>query len=585
MKILGYYEQDLKKQDQSSLSHDTPIELYESDGQFFINGGNNRMSLIMMKYLAELSKAQSEEERQNINERYTFVADIQPAPKDKDIIYMINMIKENYEGEAIIRRTAQNDRDFEYTIQIGEEVVTIRSKEELAQALKKSYKLVNLENLNDLQNSLLHLIQDRISYMHRQDQSRAKILEVIFPELERLEPALITLRRYGIDNKLYEGIDLDKINLDQLAIKASELVDKEEKFREAKRRLEEQQRLEKEREEAALKEQEEKKKEARGDIIQKGNNISENIVKSYQEIEQEESTLIGIAEKLGIKYSIVKISETDIPKKIAEVQSKIEELAAQIQNIDDLSKLKDAMNELGVATADRTSGRACISNLQTSFANLFEAKVQELIKKAKLIKLEQQRKIITSKKVTLFGKFLGEDKLKQAQLENISLNMRLIEVTPQEITNCSLEESVATLYEYAQNELSGEFTREMQDFLSIVESEPKLALNIARQLGADRAHETIQEQISCSNLPRATAQKRISPRKQLEAIKVRNEAISNEISQFTLQTKKVEFYDTLNGSNNVWQEYNDVLEEVLIKTSEYVTEKLDTRREHKKEEI
>ena len=49
-----YYLKDLKKLDQSSLSHETPLELYESDGQFFINGGNNRLSLIMMEYLAEM---------------------------------------------------------------------------------------------------------------------------------------------------------------------------------------------------------------------------------------------------------------------------------------------------------------------------------------------------------------------------------------------------------------------------------------------------------------------------------------------------------------------------------------------------
>ena len=590
MQIRGYYEEDLKRQDQSNLNHDTPIELYESDGQFFINGGNNRMSLIMMKYLAELSKAQSEEEKQNINERYTFVAEVQPAPKDKDIIYMINMLKENYEGEAIIKRTAQNDHDFEYTVQIGEEVVTIGSKDELAQALKKSYKLENFENVSELQYSLLHLIQDRISYTHRQDQSRAKILNSIFPELEKLEPALIKLRTYGIESKLYEDIDIDleKINLNELAMKASELVEIEENSREEKRRQEEQERLEKEREEAILKEQEEKKKETRENITLKGNNISENIETSFQEMEQEERALIEVAEKLGIKYSIVKISETDIPNKIADVQRKIDELSGQIQNIDDLSKLgqiKETINELDIATADRTSDMVCISNLQASFANLFEAKVQELIKKAKLSRLEQQRKNISSKKVTFFGKLFGEDKLKKAQIENISLNMRLIEVEPHKLTGCSLEESVATLYEYAQNELFGKPTKEMQNFLDVVESEPKLALNIGGQLGTDRSHDSIQEQIPGSNLLKTTSQKRISPRKQFEALKVKNEAISNRISQFTLQSKQAKFYDTLNSSNNVWQEYQSILDEVSIKTSEYITEKLDIRYEQKKEEI
>ena len=39
-----YYSEGLKGFDQSSLQHDSPIELYEDNGQFFIKGGNNRLS-------------------------------------------------------------------------------------------------------------------------------------------------------------------------------------------------------------------------------------------------------------------------------------------------------------------------------------------------------------------------------------------------------------------------------------------------------------------------------------------------------------------------------------------------------------
>ena len=33
-----YYSKGLKQFDQSNTRHDTPLDLYESDGQFFING-------------------------------------------------------------------------------------------------------------------------------------------------------------------------------------------------------------------------------------------------------------------------------------------------------------------------------------------------------------------------------------------------------------------------------------------------------------------------------------------------------------------------------------------------------------------
>ena len=45
-----YYSTDLKQLDQSNLGHETPLELYESDGKFFINGGNNRLSLTLIDF-------------------------------------------------------------------------------------------------------------------------------------------------------------------------------------------------------------------------------------------------------------------------------------------------------------------------------------------------------------------------------------------------------------------------------------------------------------------------------------------------------------------------------------------------------
>ena len=145
-----YYSRDLKQLDQSDLRHETPIELYESDGKFFINGGNNRLSLIMMKYLADMSKAQSDEERAKIDEDYTFVAEVQPTPEDKDVMYMINMLRENYGENAHIKRTANDDKFCEYMIETGDRVIKISSKEELEHALKDTYQLSKVKSLDEL---------------------------------------------------------------------------------------------------------------------------------------------------------------------------------------------------------------------------------------------------------------------------------------------------------------------------------------------------------------------------------------------------------------------------------------------------
>ena len=85
------------------------LELYESNGKFYIKGGNNRLSLMMVKYLSELSKAKTDEEREKIDEKYTFVGQINPIPKDRDIMHMINMLRNRYAKQIQICRTAENE--------------------------------------------------------------------------------------------------------------------------------------------------------------------------------------------------------------------------------------------------------------------------------------------------------------------------------------------------------------------------------------------------------------------------------------------------------------------------------------------
>ena len=102
----------------------------------------------MMKYLAEMSKAQTDEERAMIDEKYTFVADVQPTPQDKDIMYMINMLRENYGNDAHIKRTAKDENSCEYTVKVGDKTIRISSKEELQQALRSTYQLDSVKTLD-----------------------------------------------------------------------------------------------------------------------------------------------------------------------------------------------------------------------------------------------------------------------------------------------------------------------------------------------------------------------------------------------------------------------------------------------------
>ena len=438
-----YYSTDLKQLDQSNLNHETPLELYESDGKFFINGGNNRLSLIMMKYLAEMSKAQTKEERAKIDEDYTFVAEVQSTPKDKDIMYMLNMLRENYGQNVYISRTSTDEQSCEYTIKTDDKIIKISSKEELEQALRNTYQLDRVESLDQLKDNIIHLIQDEIVYRASQDKNRGRILDGMFPNLQQFQESVIKLREYGIDNKLYDTIDLQNIDFSQLSDRAIELVEKEENRRQEEQQRKEQEKEQKAKEEIELKakaKQESKiksekiKKDVvvglkRENIEDKTQAIPSSVETTYYELKQEEIKFSGIAKRLGLNYSITRTDDTNIYTKINDIKRNMQSISQQIEKIDDpdkLDKVSGVLQELEQMTQDGTIKTEHTAELKEIFEKSFDSKVQDLIRNSKLSRLEQERGQVESEKVSLIGKILGKGKLKQAKLDNINLKIQLL---------------------------------------------------------------------------------------------------------------------------------------------------------------
>lgn len=351
-----YYSKGLKQEDQSELGHDSPIELYESDGNFFINGGNNRLSLIMMKYLAEMSKAQTEEEREKINEEYTFVAEVQPIPEDKDIMYMINMIRETYGDKARIQRTANSDKECKYRIQLEDKIITIGSKEELEQALRESYGIDTVGSLDELRDNLAHLIQDRIIYGARTNQNRARILNSVFSNLQQFQESFIKLREYGVEDKLYEEIDLQDLNFSKLSTRANQIVEREENRRiEEQKRQEEQKAKEEQRIAEAKAESKRKSEQRKKDVAvglkkehigQQTATISESVKSTYYELKQEEIKFSEIAKKLGLSYSITKTDDTNIYSSIEQIKNNMQRITGQVQKENDPTKLDKKFDDM-----------------------------------------------------------------------------------------------------------------------------------------------------------------------------------------------------------------------------------------------
>ena len=537
-----YYSIGLKQFDQSSTRHETPLELYESDGQFFINGGNNRLSLIMMKYLAEMSKAQTDEERAMIDKNYTFVADVQPTPQDKDIMYMINMLRENYGNDAHIKRTAKDEKSCEYTVKIGDKTIKISSKEELQQALRDTYQLDSVKTLDELKDSIAHLIQDEFVYNARQDQNRGGILETMFPNLHQFTESFIKLKQYGLEGKLYEGIDLQHIDFAELSSKTIELVEREEKRRkEEEQRKEQQEKAKQEAKEKAEQESkansEKRKKDAvvglkREHIEQQTTSIPDSVENTYNELKQEEIKFSGLANKLGLTYSITRTDDTNIYSSIQQIKSNMQRISGQIMKVDDpakLDKVSGILQELDSLAQDGTIKSEHSAELRATFEKSFDAKVQELIKSSKISMLEQEKGQVEQEKISIIGKLLGKGKLKQAKLDNIDLKMKLLETAPMnDKLSYSLEDSLSDLYTYSHCELGKQLTPEMQQFLAVIKTDPQLKEMIDQQRLKIQFEQKVNDIRNTGQLI-PVDERRISNRQQANILEVQNCEMSRQV--------------------------------------------------------
>lgn len=578
-----YYSRDLKQLDQSDLRHETPIELYESDGKFFINGGNNRLSLIMMKYLADMSKAQSDEERAKIDEDYTFVAEVQPTPEDKDVMYMINMLRENYGENAHIKRTARDDKSCEYVIETGDGVIKISSKEELEQALKDTYQLSKVKSLDELKDNIAHLVQDGFVYNARQDQNRGRILNEMFPNLQQFEESIIKLRQYGIEDRLYNEIDLQNIDFSELSNRAIELAEKEENIRqeEQQRKAQEKEQKEKARQEARAKSEQESKIKSekrkkdvavalkKQHIDDETHSIPDSVETTYYELKQEEIKFSSLARKLGLDYSITKTDDTNIRSSIEQIKSNMQRIGEQVQRIDDptkLDKVSGILSELENLTQDGSITKEHSTMLRETFEKSFDSKVQDLIRNSKLSMLEQERGQVESEKISLIGRIMGKGRLKQAKLDNIDLKRQLLMTDGKEEKGTySLEDSLSDLYTYSHCELGRKLTPEMQQFLVVLKADPQLKQMINQQSLRLQYEQKVNDRQNAGQLVPIDENKRVSNRHQANILQVQNNEMNRQIQnnrartvtkQNNLSSISVNADSPLNRFQNILNEIN-----------------------------
>lgn len=217
----SYYETTLKEDNQSDKQHDSPIELYKYGDSFYVKGGNNRIGLIMMKYLAELSKATTDEEKQVIYSKYTFKAKVNPIPKDLDVTILFDRLYSQYNNQIVIKNIASSMDEFHYSIKLNDQVIIIKNKEELQKMVKKAYGFESIKDKDDLKKKLVNLLND----CFYSDAIRTS-LKGVFPNLSEFLKNYLQLQKDGLVDEFYNKIESNNLNYLTASKMAEQLVNK-----------------------------------------------------------------------------------------------------------------------------------------------------------------------------------------------------------------------------------------------------------------------------------------------------------------------------------------------------------------------
>ena len=534
----NYYFKELRKLDQTSLNHNNEIELYEDNGKFFVKDGTARLALMMTKYLLETSRAQTKEEQSLINKQYIFAANVKSAPKDRDVIYLINMLIEIYGTKLKISKVPGN-YECKYVLQYGDRIFEINSKKELENFIKNSYLPKSYKSEEKLKSKIAGLTKIGISYkLNEKSEDAFLVMGKIFPNYEFFVKYYKKAQKYNIENKLFSKLDLENITYEVILknlikvvkdeekkIKEDNLkVTKENKSKEKKEKKQKKNVSEAKKEEQKLKNAKnntEKKEEDKAEELRKKLDenkkkineqvdlITENIETTYYKLKSEEARVMDIANSTNITLNIDKMNDDSINASINSIKENIIKTHKKInsaEKIDDLKNINELSKDLNKIIDSKNIVEGYSNEMESIFKTCFNKEIQKLITDSKLKKLEKQRLEIEQEKCSFFSKLLGKAKLKQAKLDNINLKKQLILSESQYINKSYyyLEDGLSEVYTYLKEETDETCLSDIRLFLRNIEQNSQ----IKNMINQDKLNNLVKEKMEQKrNLPQLVLSK------------------------------------------------------------------------------
>ena len=534
----NYYFKELRKLDQTSLNHNNEIELYEDNGKFFVKDGTARLALMMTKYLLETSRAQTKEEQSLINKQYIFAANVKSAPKDRDVIYLINMLIEIYGTKLKISKVPGN-YECKYVLQYGDRIFEINSKKELENFIKNSYLPKSYKSEEKLKSKIAGLTKIGISYrLNEKSEDAFLVMGKIFPNYEFFVKYYKRAQKYNIENKLFSKLDIENITYEVILknlikvvkdeekkIKEDNLkVTKENKSKEKKEKKQKKNVSEAKKEEQKLKNAKnntEKKEEDKAEELRKKLDenkkkineqvdlITENIETTYYKLKSEEARVMDIANSTNITLNIDKMNDDSINASINSIKENIIKTHKKInsaEKIDDLKNINELSKDLNKIIDSKNIVEGYSNEMENIFKTCFNKEIQKLITDSKLKKLEKQRLEIEQEKCSFFSKLLGKAKLKQAKLDNINLKKQLILSESQYINKSYyyLEDGLSEVYTYLKEESDETCLSDIRLFLRNIEQNSQ----IKNMINQDKLNNLVKEKMEQKrNLPQLVLSK------------------------------------------------------------------------------
>lgn len=561
----NYYFKELRKLDQSNLSHNNELELYEDNGKLFVKDGTARLALMMTKYLLETSRAQSKEERNLINKQYIFAANVKSIPKDRDEIYLINMLMDIY-GTKLKVSKATESNECKYIFKYGEKTIFINSKNELENFIKSSYLPKSYKSEEKLKNKIYALIKIGIDYKeNEQNEDAFLVMGKIFPNYEFFVKYYKKAQKYNIEDKLFSKLDLENITYETILKNLIKVVKEQEKqIKENNAKMTKEKKVVKtkknkeiiqapkenkvvnkttnNKEKNKVKEpiennEEELRKKLENNKKQVNEQLDlivENIETTYYKLKTEEAKFMDLANSSNIVLNIDKMNDDGINANINSIKESIIKIHKKVSGLEKNEELKN-INELSKDLNKTIDSKNIIKGYSDEMENIFKTcfnkEIQKLITDSKLKKLEAQRVEIEKEKCSFFSKLIGKAKLKQAKLDNINLKKQLILSESQYINKSYyyLEDGLSEIYTYLKEENDESCLSDIRLFLRNIESNSQIKSMIDQNKLNSLVKEKMQQKRNLPQLVLSKEKRRLFSKAQINLMEEKNNELKRVI--------------------------------------------------------